>query len=486
MFYSLKARPSLLEWSMIKASTKRSQLTSVWKSWSTKSVNARIFSAAIVVGSLGFAVKLLATCKEVVIAHYFGAGDHLDAFLIALLLPSFAINVISGSLNVTLIPTYIQVREQQGKEAAQQLFSSVVVWSSALLIAASVLLGIGGSYILPLLGSSFSPEKLALTRSLFYILLPTLLLTGLTSMWSAILNAGERFALAAISPAVTPIVVIALVYELGELWGIYAVSVAVILGAVLECMLLAASLRRHQISLMPRWRGMSPAMRQIMNQYIPMLTGSLILSSTGLIDNAMAAMLGPGNVSTLNYGNRIAAVIVTIGSVSLSTAVLPQFSRMAVAADWDGIRDTLKQSTRLILVITVPITVMLMLFSHNIVRVLFEGGAFTSENSQQVASVQSFYILQLPFYLVQIVFVRLIQALKANHILMWGTVFSFLLNAPMNYLFSKWLGVAGIALSTSVWYAFSFCYLRFMMWRLLASIEEKELLGSSSYLKEVL
>src|SRR5229473_3064028 len=88
-----------------------------WKLWCDRSVNRRIFAAMLTVGGLGLGVKIVSTLKEVVIAHQFGIGDGLDAFLIAYLVPSFAINVIAGSFNAALIPTYAQVREEEGKEA---------------------------------------------------------------------------------------------------------------------------------------------------------------------------------------------------------------------------------------------------------------------------------------------------------------------------------------------------------------------------------
>ena len=64
-----------------------------------------------------------------------------------------------------------------------------------------------------------------------------------------------------------------------------------------------------------------------------------------------------------------------------------------------------------------------------------------------------------------------IQALKRNQILMWGTLISVSLNITLNYLFMKVMGLPGIALSTSVVYAVAFCYLGFMLKRLIRKHE---------------
>jgi putative peptidoglycan lipid II flippase len=347
----------------------------------------------------------------------------------------------------------------------------MMIWSVMLLATVSILMALVAPYTFAYLASGFGPKKLALTRKLFFVLLPVLPLSGLLVTWAAVLNAGERFALAAITPVMTPLAVILLVSVLSSTWGIYAFAVAVIAGAALEGLVLARGLRRQGISVIPRWHGFTPATKQVIRQYAPMILAGCFMSSTGLVDQSMAAMLSPGSVSILNYGNKVSSVVLGLGSIALSTAILPQFSRMVAAGDWSGVRNTLKTYTRLTLLATIPVTVLLAVLSRFLVSLLFQHGAFTESNTIDVASVQSLYILQLPFYVTGMLFVRLISALKANHVLMWGATISFSLNITLDYVFMKWLGVGGIALSTSVVYLASFCFLGFMSTRVLRRAE---------------
>ena len=96
---------------------------------------------------------------------------------------------------------------------------------------------------------------------------------------------------------------------------------------------------------MPRWHGLDHALRKVINQYIPVVAGAILMCGTMLVDQSMAAMLGAGSVATLNYGGKVVTLILGIGSVSLSTAVFPHFSRMVAVYDWAGIRHTLKTYT---------------------------------------------------------------------------------------------------------------------------------------------
>ena len=66
-----------------------------------------------------------------------------------------------------------------------------------------------------------SPEKLVFTRSLFLLmLLPVLVLKGLATVWTAVLNAGERFSIAAGIPIFTPAMTVVLLLGMGHQWGI--------------------------------------------------------------------------------------------------------------------------------------------------------------------------------------------------------------------------------------------------------------------------
>lgn len=101
-----------------------------------------------------------------------------------------------------------------------------------------------------------------------------------------------------------PVVTIVFLLEMGKVWGIYALAIGTIGGFVLQGGLLAFGLKLKRISLIPRWYGMDPATKQVMNQYAPMVAGAFLMSSTGLVDQSMAAMLESGSVATLNYSQQ--------------------------------------------------------------------------------------------------------------------------------------------------------------------------------------
>ncbi|MBA3442760.1 MAG: murein biosynthesis integral membrane protein MurJ [Pyrinomonadaceae bacterium] len=426
-----------------------------WDKLTSGSINRQIFGAAITVALLTAIVKAAAVAKELIVAWRFGTGDALDAFLIAWLIPSFIIAVIAGSFNAAFIPTYIRVREQEGAAAAQQLFSGATIWSLGLLTSVMIVAVGTAPLYLPWIAAGFGREKLNLTFCLLCIMAPVIMLSGIGVICGAVLNAAHRFVLAALSPVVTP-AVSALFLLIDTSWGIFALAAGLICGAVLEVALLGAALKRQGISLRPRWSGFDRNLRQVANQYVPMIAGAFLMGGTNLVDQSMAAMLSPGSVASLNYGSRVVGLIVGLAATALSTAVMPYFSGMVAREDWTGIRDTLKRYLRLIFIVTVPLTIAVVLISKPLVQMLYQRGSFTSEDADIVAQVQTFYALQIPFYLAGILVVRLISSLRDSHILMWVSGANLIINVTLNYFFVKRLGVAGIALSTSCVYLFSF------------------------------
>jgi putative peptidoglycan lipid II flippase len=445
-----------------------------WRAWQRQSVHRRILGVTLTVGGLTVAVKLIAMLKEAIVARQFGTGDAIEAFLIAMVLPQFAINLVGGSLNAALIPTYIHVREHGGADAAHRLFASVTALSLAILIVLSIALGLAAPVILPLVASGFPAWKLALAATAFRWLLPTLVLSGLTTTWSAVLNAGDRFAIAAAAPAATSVLTLVLVGLKGSEWGIDALVAGTLGGAVLEAGLVGWGLARRGTSLIPRWRGLNADVTQVIGQYTPMLTGAFLMGGTAVVSQSMAAMLGPGSVSALAYGSKLTTLVLGILAVAVSTAVLPPFSRMVAVGEWSALRHALRTYSRLLLAVTVPMTIVLIALSKPLVVILFQRGAFTATDAQIVAWTQAMYLLHVPLFVVGMLLVRLISALRANRILMWGSGLNLLVNVALTYVLMRRFGVAGIALATSLMYVGSVAFLWIAASRLLRALPAQE------------
>ncbi len=432
------------------------KLIKSWDLWRSQFLNRGIFSTAITVGVCTFIVKLITILKDLLVAYKFGTSDELDSFFIALMLPIFVLQVLADPFASAFMPIFIRCSHLDDPTSRRLLFANITIIGSIALLAVTGLLGFLGPYVLPVLGLGFSAQKLALCRILFFLLLPIILCNGITKGIVAVLNANNKFALPSMSPLFLPISISVSLFFFTETLGIYALALGTVVGFFLEAVVLLFFLFHVETPSFAHWRTVHAATTEVGRQYAPLIAGALFMSGTFMVDQAMAAVLETGSVSLLIYGNKIVAFFLGIVSFALSTAVLPHFSLLVAQKDWPVLRHTLYTNIRVLLLITIPLTIILVYFSEPLVRLLFQRGAFTAADTHSVSRVQVFYSLLIPFYLLNILLARLISSLGSNAFLFQTAILNFFLNILFNYLFIGWLGISGIALSTVFVYVICF------------------------------
>jgi putative peptidoglycan lipid II flippase len=441
----------------MKINGKITKYLDIWRDFAKGSINRQIFTATIIIGLVTGLSKFVSVGKELVVAWRFGTGDQIDSFVMALVIPSFVTTVVANSLSTAFIPTYIKVKEES-PQAAQQLFSGIMTRAVGLLAVVSFAIAVTAPLYLPLMASGFSATKLDLTSRLLWSLSPSILLYGVINILGGVMNAGEKFALAAFSPVLTPIATIIILLAFPD-WGIYALAGGLICGSLSEMIVLGIALVRQGIDLRPKWLKDDANLDLVFKEYFPVIVGSFLMCSANLVDQSMAGMLSPGSVAALGYANRVIALPLSLITLALGTAVVPYFSQTIAKKDWRKISHTFNYYLRLIFITTIPLTVFFIIASKLIVQVLFERGSFTAEDTQLVSQIQILYALQIPFFIAAVFVVRLVNSLGINHILAWGSAINLVANIIGNYVFSNWIGVAGLALSTSCVYLVSFVFL---------------------------
>jgi putative peptidoglycan lipid II flippase len=438
------------------------------------SVNRRIFRAAASVAAAGILVKVVATFKEFSVAGVYGRSDAMDAFLAAALIPGLLINLISESMNQALVPTLIRVKEREGHERAQQLLSSSMLWMCVLLCAVSVAMALGARSVFPLIASHFPAAKLDLSVRLFYGLLPVVLITGIATNCSAVLNTFDRFAFPALAPVVIPLAIIVGALLLSSSLGIWAMVYATLAGALIHAVIVAWMMDANGYRFRMRWHGMNDATREVAHQYGPVLLSGVVASGGLLVDQSMAAMLPAGSVSALVYANRFVSVVLTLLAGAVSTAVVPYFSRMIAVRDWAGCRHTIRTWVRLMALVSVPVAAGLIAGAHLLIRVTFQHGAFGVHDTAVVTPVLAMYALQIPFFVCSRVFYRFIVAMRRTDLILYCGVLNLGLDVILNLVLMRWMGIAGIALATSLWTVSTFLFLWYWSWKLLPASTSKE------------
>lgn len=419
----------------------------------------QILLATATIASLSLLAKLMAMIKESVVAYRFGTGAALDAFVLAYLVPSFLTSVIGGSCATAFIPEVIRAHSKGGIAAASSLLARTSLVVSILLLVGATLVGPALVAALPAFSGKLDLGTLGLARSFTWILLPTIPLVGLGALWSAALNAQRRFFLASLPPFITPAAVMLLLVLAWHSLGVWSVAVGHLLGALIEAGVIGLMLRAAGYSILGWNKDRFAGLGAIWRQFLAAATAAVLMSSTLIVDQVMAAGLGSGNVSALQYASKVTSAVVTIGSVALGTALLPHLSSMVQEREWSALDRVLRNYVMIVAAASVVVTAALVWLSPLIVSVLFRHGAFSEDDARIVATAQRMLLLQIPTFSLGTIAVRLISALNANRILAVGALISVVINVVLNWLLMRRMGLAGIALSTSIVYAVSCAFL---------------------------
>jgi putative peptidoglycan lipid II flippase len=409
-----------------------------------------ILTASASIALLTLLVRSIGAIKELAVARVFGRGETLDAFLGALILPTVMINMFVTSVTILVVPTLIRIRSQKGNREAHEFASSLGIYLLGFLSILALLLGFSADLIVPWVCRGFGAETLRLTISTFRWLLPTLPLSGACALWSGFLNSRSKFVLPAVTPTITPTLTIVLLMKLGPHYRILPLLLGLLGGAIIETIVLGVFVRRLGMPTLPRWHPFGPDIRTFVGQYLPLLASALLVNTCVIVDQSMAASLGLGGLSGLAYGSKFTSMILSVVAAGMGVAILPRASTLIAEGDWEGLNELISWICRPVAWIAACIAIVMVWLSTPITRILFERGAFSPTDTATVSHVQAMFALQMPFFLLGIIFARLFTALSASHILMRIASLNLLLNIIGNYALSRILGIAGIALSSSI------------------------------------
>jgi putative peptidoglycan lipid II flippase len=426
--------------------------------WSARfsSVHHAHFKIASGIGwTLLFVViaRLIGAGREMVLAAHYGVSEAVDAYLFTFNLLSWPFAVWFNVLGVVLVPAVVRLR-QNGDVAALQVFRAGLLGRS-LLIGGSIglvfWLLFGSGLLMPLLG--FPSSTANLVRTMISWLAPIVPLGFVASFYSAWVMATGRY-VNTLMEAIPPFVImLAILFFSNE--NATPLLSGTLLGLILQVLMLTVVLGRMGEIVAPVCGGGGPEWRQFWKNFGVMVVGNILITATGVVDQVMAASLDPGAIATLGYANRIIALMLSLSALTISRTILPIFSAMRAVHD-PRLSRMAMQWMAILFLFGAGASIIMWWDATAVINLLFMRGAFTAENARAVVKVFSFALIQIPFYCGSLVLTGLIATTGRYKIMASVGATSLLVKIISNWLLIPLFGAAGIALATSIMYAFSF------------------------------
>ena len=422
------------------------------------SENHRIAKAASVIGLGTLSSRILGFLRDMVIAHFFGAGMAADAFFMAFRIPNLWRRLVGeGSLTISFIPVYTEYLTEKSKEEVSEVTHIAFTIGGMVLLALTLF----GIFFSPILFRFIawgwfteSPEKFHLTVTLSQIIFPYLFFMGLFALSMGILNSLRHFFAPAFAPIFLNISIILSVLFFYPLFEkpVMTLAIGVLAGGIIQFLFQIPFLLKKKVSFRFNFNFRHPAIKRVGILMIPAVIGTAVYQLNVFVDYIFASFLPGGSVSYLFYADRLLEFPLGIFAIAIGMASLPSLSKLASQGKIEELKNTLSYTFRLTSFISIPAMVGLIALKTPIINLLFQRGAFDYNATELTAKALLFYSVGLWAIAGVRTIVPAFYSLQDTRTPLKIAIICLVANAVFNaaFIFLTSLQHAGLALATSL------------------------------------
>ncbi len=424
--------------------------------------NRRLSRFAAVFAGGTLASRVLGMVREMVLMRMVPG---IDTFLVAFRLPNMLREMVGeGAMNAAFVPVFSDSRETDDPEAFNRLVASAM---GAMVVVLGLLTAVGvwlvpyllnGVTYLEALTGAPGPdaEELAVAHTLARWTFPYLFLIGMTVFCMGPLFTLQRYLTPSWAPVLLNVSMIATCVLFSEVWPdvfpdlTHALVFGVWIGGIAQLATVYVDLGVRTGIWLPQFRLTHPGVREIGLLLVPVIVGQAAGEVNRLVDTLFAFALETGTVKQLYCANRLVQLPLSIFGGAMAVAVLPTLSAAMARADVEAARDGLTHGFRQMLCFILPSSLGLVVLGRPVVRMLFEGGAFTPEDTDRTTVALAVSAVGLVAFGLFRIAVTGFYAVKDTRTPVIISAISMGLNVLLNVALVPFLGYVALPLTTSI------------------------------------
>ena len=401
--------------------------------------------------------RVLGLVRDLLSANILGASVYSDLFFASFKIPNLFRRIFAeGAFANTFLPFFASSKKRF-------LFTNYIFYT-LFFVVLILCLGVTlfPEVVAHIFVAGFSDELKSQIAPLIAINFYYLLCIFVVATVSALLQYKYHFATSAFSTALLNLAIIGsllLSQDLPMIDIVYYMSYGVVVGGVAQVIVHFVALRYigflHIFTLAPRKvyqkaKSIRGEIQRFNHSFGYSILGQSTAHISAFLDTFLASFLFAGSISYLYYANRIFQLPMGLFSVALGVSIFPILNKLLTAHKKSQAFAQLQNAFFLLLFLLSISCIFGIIFSKEIVWLLFERGAFTREDTLQSASVLASYLVGLvPFGLAKI-FTLWLYAQKRHKRVAKLSAYSLGVNIVFSALFAYLFGVWGLALASSV------------------------------------
>ncbi len=413
--------------------------------------------AIATVGSFTLLSRLVGFVRDIVLSAVLGSGAIADAFFVAFKLPNFFRRLFAeGAFSAAFVPLFARELHDRGRAEAIVFARQAQAALLLVLVPFTVLLILAMPWVMAVLapGMRDNAPTFAMAVEFGRITFPYLLFISLTSLYGGVLNSIDRFAHVAATPIILNLALIGAVLGLTPFLpdSGYAASIGVAIAGVLQWLWLLIACTRDGVGMRlvrPRWTA---RVARLVKLATPVAIGGGVQQISTMLDVVWASLLPVGTISALYYADRIAQLPLGVVGIAIGTALLPLLARELRAGRTASAMANQNRAIEYGLLFSLPAALALWLLAEPIIRILFEHGRFTAQDTARTAAALAAYAIGLPAFVVVKALTPGFFAREDTRTPLYVAIAAIATNVVLNivFLYGTTLAQFGIALASSL------------------------------------
>lgn len=393
--------------------------------------------------------KILGFGREVILSYFYGASSISDAYLVSLTIPSVIFGSISTGISTAYIPMFSKIKKKNGEQESINYSNNLI---NILIVICTILVFVVMIFsepIVKIFASGFEGETLDLAISLTRISIFAIYFWGIISILSGYLQLkGNYIVPSLIGLPMNFIVIISILVSVRT--NVISLSWGFVISIASQVLLLIIYAYKSGYKYQFVFDLKNEHIKKMLFISIPVIIGSSVNQINTLVDRTLASSIMVGGISSLNYANRLNGFVQGIFVLPIITVMYPMISRMVVEDNIEGLKETISEAINIINILVLPVTIGALIFSMPIVKFLFGRGAFDPNAIYITTEVFFYYSIGMLGFGLQNLISRGFYALGDTKTPMISAIISMIINIVLNIILSKYMGIGGLALATSI------------------------------------
>jgi putative peptidoglycan lipid II flippase len=425
--------------------------------------------------------RIIGYVRDMVILARFGQNKFTDAYNAAFSIPDFLYYLlVGGALSSAFIPvfsSYIATqKEEDGWRVASTIFNIVII-----LMLVGITIGfIFAPALIYILVPGFSSDNLDLTVKMTRIMFLQTFFMALNGISMGILNSYQHFLAPAVGSVMYNLGIIVIGLLLAPSFGIVGFAIGVVVGAALNFAVQLPALLKLGLRYRPIMDLSHPGVKKIGTLILPVLIGLSVTHFNLFVNQNLGSSLPEGMITALRNAQRIMQLPIGVFAIAIAVAVFPTLTGHAARGEKEEFKKTMSLGVRTIIFVTLPAAVGLIALKTPVVRLLFQQGKFTVEDTRATAYALLFYSIGLFAYSAIQLLNRVFYSLQDTRTPVTVGIGTILVNIALNFLLIKPLGHGGLALAYSIAGIVNLLGLLIILRQKIGGIDGKRILASFS------